>query len=956
MNKTKEAKSVLFEMGEFVDNENDESLITLFSENQKKDNELKHKRKREKNESNSEKEDFKEKNKLKKKKNHSHSHRHHHKHKHSSSKKNRNSKNNIKIKNYKNKESENEQKEKKQNINENFKNIINEIDNLELKNNENKNLKEHKIANSENNAKEENENKNIKNKKVNKKIFNIDKKTEYDFSNMTLKDINWLPVNPSEKITNTNLFYSNQDNCKLTHREINLPQDFPKEAKPIDYLYLFYTEELWNHITTQTNKFAEAKIDSYNINFEIDSNKKEGIPNFKVKNNIYNKNYINNDKNKNKNEESYIRKINENIQEECDIIDYVDEDFVEHDDKGNIMEEINDNDINENENNDLKNIIDSQTYFIPKIKFRRGKKKGPITQRQIYLEEKNDRINNEDILIQDEENSAFSDISYEDEDNLYEYDNNELSKDISNETTNNTLLINNERNTQIKNSNKSILIQKETRFYNYSKWKYTTKEEIKLFHGLILWMGIHSNKDYKDNWSNDYIYASNISKFMSRNRFMMLSTFLHLDDIKKDTKTDKIFKVRYVLNYLNNRFSALYKPSKFICIDECMIKLSPTNEYKETLLRKKNEHQGIKALLLCDNYTYYCMEMILDTGKNNEYRMFNDKLISNNHNNLTNNENIIISLLRNITKLNSKHILYMDSKYTSYKICEYCRLNNIGFIGLIKREKVNIKDEENLIIPGNEYQPSIKKKYAFYIDSKKNMTLTLIRDSNNYEYLLSNVTIPCLVRFDKNNCIKNKSKPNNLIDSKFFDMMEIPNLVKNYSERTKSVVLCNIRTKAYHYPHKNFKWWKSIYYHIFHLCINNAYALYRINNGKMVFKDFYYHIVKSLIGDEPKIKKNKVHALIYINPQLKSKRRLFCRYCKRKKTEYMCPDCSTPNSTAALCVIDCFKKFHENGGKPAPESVYPVYVGPKIINVDINGNILENEKENDNNENNENQK
>ena len=121
--------------------------------------------------------------------------------------------------------------------------------------------------------------------------------------------------------------------------------------------------------------------------------------------------------------------------------------------------------------------------------------------------------------------------------------------------------------------------------------------------------------------------------------------------------------------------------------------------------------------------------------------------------------------------------------------------------------------------------------------------------------------------------------------------------------------------------------------------------IYRINNGKMLFKDFYYYIIKSLIGDEPKIKKTKVHSLVYIDPELRSKRRLFCRYCRKKKTEYMCPDCSLPNSIAALCVIDCFKCFHENGGKPAPESDFSIYTGPKIINIDIKGNRLDDEDE-----------
>ena len=52
----------------------------------------------------------------------------------------------------------------------------------------------------------------------------------------------------------------------------------------------------------------------------------------------------------------------------------------------------------------------------------------------------------------------------------------------------------------------------------------------------------------------------------------------------------------------------------------------------------------------------------------------------------------------------------------------------------------------------------------------------------------------------------------------------------------------------------------------------------------------------------------------------------------------MCPDCSTPNSTAALCVIDCFKKFHENGGKPASDNLMYYNSGNNGINNNININ------------------
>ena len=695
----------------------------------------------------------------------------------------------------------------------------------------------------------------------------------YDFSKFDYNNIKWLPINGTEKLEETNLFYSDLTNCAMTQRKIILPENFPKNPEPIDYLNLFFTEELWQYILDKTNLYAHQQYETYDYLANNKVEKKEKLKEFtkKIKEK-HEKMFVVEKKKEN------ISKILNRSREEFGIIDYVDEDFLEHDDEGNICENAN----------NMTKIMEKAIRKRPMRKFKRGnKKENKESEFNKYLKEKEDKVNNEDFIFN--------------ETNI-----------INTSTINNASIISSKEQQTKNETKKEKPLKTHIKLCNnyickYNNWKDVTIEELKTFHAIILWMGIHSNKDYKDNWSNDFIYASNISKFMSRNRFTILNMFLHLDNPQNENNKDKIFQLRYLIKYLNNVFIKVYTPSKFISINDCEIKCMQNVdiEYKE------RQSQGVKSILLCDNFTYYCIQIQIYDNKN-----YSNK----------DDDNKIISLLQNIIKLKTKHILYMDTKYTSYKISEYCRMNSLGFIGLINKEKININESQFPVIEcTNNYFPAIKKRYAFFIDDKKNMTMTIFRDNGNNLCLLSNVTIPCFVKMENNNKLVKK--------------IEVPNLVKDFSERAKSVEFCNQRSKLYKYPHKNVKLWKSVYYHLLHICISNAYTIYKIKNGDLNYKEFYTSIVKSLLGE--KNQRKKVHAPNYIIPELRSKKRLTCRYCRKKKTEFMCEECSTPNFVVSLCIIDCFKKFHENGGRPAPNAPLPMYTGTKIVNMDLNASTMD---------------
>ena len=61
---------------------------------------------------------------------------------------------------------------------------------------------------------------------------------------------------------------------------------------------------------------------------------------------------------------------------------------------------------------------------------------------------------------------------------------------------------------------------------------------------------------------------------MSRDRFQLLTTFLHFNDNEKMSShcEDKIYKIRPILDYLVNKWRELCALGKHIAIDEGMLK------------------------------------------------------------------------------------------------------------------------------------------------------------------------------------------------------------------------------------------------------------------------------------------------------------------------------------------------------------------------------------------------
>ena len=94
-------------------------------------------------------------------------------------------------------------------------------------------------------------------------------------------------------------------------------------------------------------------------------------------------------------------------------------------------------------------------------------------------------------------------------------------------------------------------------------------------------------------------------KVMSRNRFELLLRFLHFTNNQIANKNDRLFKIRELVDELNQNFSKYYDLDEKVCIDESLVQFQGRIKFRQFLKQKRHKY-GIKVFKMCSGqeYTY----------------------------------------------------------------------------------------------------------------------------------------------------------------------------------------------------------------------------------------------------------------------------------------------------------------------------------------------------------------
>lgn len=311
----------------------------------------------------------------------------------------------------------------------------------------------------------------------------------------------------------------------------------------------------------------------------------------------------------------------------------------------------------------------------------------------------------------------------------------------------------------------------------------------------------------------------------------------------------------------------------------------------------KPDKYVLKAYILCDAETGYCMKMKLYTGKPSVPP--SDKGAT---------YDLVMSLLRNHYACG--HILYCDNYYSSPQLFMDLWCLGVGATGTVRPNRRGIPQEIKEI--------HLENRGEVKVLSNGPLSVTKYQDAKPV-YLISTIEKSTLVTTGKRNH-RNEE-------------VVRPLVVHRYNSNMGAVDRLDMVVSASKLPVKTLKWWKKVFFHILTLIVSNAYVLYKDNcedQTPLNHRLFRRRLIHELLSNS-----GEFHTKVTGRPAAgKSLERLsgrhllrkivatktVCRLCivcskacrqaegrKRpgRQTSYECGQCNV-----ALCIEPCFEIYH----------------------------------------------
>ncbi|KAL4104080.1 hypothetical protein QTP88_019393 [Uroleucon formosanum] len=145
-------------------------------------------------------------------------------------------------------------------------------------------------------------------------------------------------------------------------------------------------------------------------------------------------------------------------------------------------------------------------------------------------------------------------------------------------------------------------------------------DELKAFLGILIIMGFNKLPSIRIYWSADEnFYNPRIANVMTQKRFLNILRYIHLNDNsvmpQRGSPTfDKLYKIRPMIDYLNDAFAKHFSPDKHLSCDESMVVFKGRSEIKQYMPMKPVK-RVFKIWALCCSTTGYLLKFMVYEGK-----------------------------------------------------------------------------------------------------------------------------------------------------------------------------------------------------------------------------------------------------------------------------------------------------------------------------------------------------
>ncbi|XP_069169874.1 piggyBac transposable element-derived protein 4-like [Procambarus clarkii] len=246
-------------------------------------------------------------------------------------------------------------------------------------------------------------------------------------------------------------------------------------------------------------------------------------------------------------------------------------------------------------------------------------------------------------------------------------------------------------------------------------WKPVKVKEIARYLGLSILMGINRLPTMRMYWqTNKPWHARFFNMFMTSKRFQHIAQFFHTfnNNVVPVNNTDKLIKVRPVMDYLKQRFQEVYSPLKELCLDEGTMAWRGRLSFKVYNPNKPDKY-GVKLYMLAESTTGYIYGFDVYSG-------------------------IGKTIMETVTRLmrplvNKGHHLYMDNYYNSVSLTEKLRELGVYTCGTIRLLRGAPKDLQEMAKSKLELDTTVyrRKDNTFLLLWKDKRVVSVITNLHN---------------------------------------------------------------------------------------------------------------------------------------------------------------------------------------------------------------------------------
>ena len=345
--------------------------------------------------------------------------------------------------------------------------------------------------------------------------------------------------------------------------------------------------------------------------------------------------------------------------------------------------------------------------------------------------------------------------------------------------------------------------------------------------GLLVLFGVSPRPQYKDYWStNIYIGNEGVKEVMSLKRFEKISQYFHVSDRESEPargspQYDKLFKIRPVMNIVEQQSVELYKPREHQAIDEGMIGYKGRESHVQYMPAKPVK-RGVKVFCRCDSENGYLHQVEIYLGKANQN---------------PSPRGVYFDVIDRLTKdIRGKyHRLFFDNLYTGIPLLLFLLENQIYSTGTIRQNRK--------FVPGNWPRGKMSRgEHKAMQDSKHpHLTLTAWQDTKTVR-VCSTAISPERVT----HCIRRVRS--------VLQRVNQPLVLASYNKHYGGVDRFDQRRAKYRIGRFSRKSWKYLFHFYVNTAIINSWLLYCETStrtkpsGRYEQLDYRTELLEELIG------------------------------------------------------------------------------------------------------------